>query len=132
MRHMLLRPYNGGRYMNGWNYSDSNWTPAMDIYETDVEYVIYAEVPGVNKGSMDIQLNAGVLTIKGEKNKNGKSEDAVVHRKEMNPGEFTRSFSLPEDVDVEKISAELKDGILELKIPKAEEKKPRSIPITVH
>ncbi len=137
MRHLLLRPYNtcatSERRGRGYrNFDGDSWAPAVDIYETDGEYVINAEVPGMSKDQLDIQLNSGVLTIKGEKKSREQGKEIVVHRCEVSQGEFSRSFNLPEDADAEKIEAELKDGVLELKVGKAEEKKPRTVPITVH
>lgn len=137
MRHLLLRPYSTCSTVNRRErdhryYNENRWTPAVDIYETDGEYVIYAEVPGISKDQLDIQLNSGTLTIKGEKKNREHEKEVIVHKCEVSPGEFNRSFNLPEDADAEKISAELKDGVLELKVGKAEEKKPRSVPITVH
>jgi HSP20 family protein len=106
--------------------------PATDIYDTDEYYVLKMEVPGFSKSEIDIEFKDSVLTVKGERKEEKEKEDKDVsyHWTERRHGNFSRSFRLPKDVDGKKIDAILKSGVLELKIAKPEEKKPRNIPIT--
>jgi len=105
------------------------WYPAADIYETQEEYVFKLEVPGLEKEDIKIELNSGTLSIAGERKeeKDVKKED--YHRVESYSGKFCRSFTLPRNIDSKKINATIKNGILELRVPKADEAKPKSIPI---
>ncbi len=107
------------------------WYPVADIYETKDEYVFKLEVPGLSKDDVSIEFYSNTLTVKGERKeeKDVKKED--YHRIESYCGTFSRSFSIPQNVDTAKISANMKDGILELRIPKIEEKKAKAIPISV-
>jgi HSP20 family protein len=111
------------------NFAD--WYPATDIYETKDDYVFKLEVPGLAKDDVNVELNNNTLTIKGEKKENKEVKKDDYHRVESFNGSFTRSYTLPRNVDAKKIKANMKDGILELHIPKAEEAKPKSISINV-
>ena len=91
------------------------------------------EIPGFAKDELDIEFKDSVLSVTGEhKQEENKSEDENYHWIERNTGSFARSFRFPKSVDVKKIDASLKNGILELKIAKPEEKKPKTVPISVH
>ncbi len=108
----------------------SAWNPSVDIYENDDNIVIKAEIPGVSKDDIHVDLKGRVLTLKGErKNENEVKEDRF-YRREMSYGSFERSFTLPGEVDPEKIKADFKDGVLKVEAPKPEAHKPRQI--TVH
>jgi HSP20 family protein len=108
----------------------SAWNPSVDIYENDDNIVIKAEIPGVEKDNIDVDLKGRVLTVKGErKNENEVKEDRF-YRREMSYGRFERAFTLPGDVDPEKVKADFKDGVLKIEVPKPEEHKPKQI--TVH
>ena len=108
----------------------SAWNPSVDIYENDDNLVIKAEVPGVDKDNIHVDLKGRVLTIKGErKNENEVNEDHF-YRREMSYGSFERAFTLPADVDPATVKADFKDGVLKVEVPKPEEQKPRQI--TVH
>ncbi len=109
-----------------------DWSPTVDIEENDDAYKIKAEMPGVKKNDMEVNYDNGILTIKGEKSEEKIEDRGKVHRTECSYGSFARSFSLPEGVKEDKINASYKDGILLLTIPKAEEKKPRSIAVDIH
>ena len=108
------------------------WTPAVDIYETDNELVLKADLPEVDPKNVDIQIENGTLTLKGsrvfEAEKNGKG----YHRIERSYGSFVRAFSLPETVDPENVKADFKDGVLTMTIAKKEVAKPRTIKVEVH
>jgi len=105
--------------------------PASDVYETKEDYVFNIEVPGIEKDQIDIQYHNNTLTIKAERKQDSDVKEENYHRMERFFGTFTRSFTLPGETEPDKISADLKEGILHLRIPKAEGKKSRSIPINL-
>lgn len=110
----------------------SNWNPSTDVYETKDNYVFKLEVPGMDKDDVKIEFHNNTLTIKGERKKEEEVKDENYHRIERFSGSFSRSFTLPGEADAGKINASMKNGILELQIPKAEEKKARTIPINLN
>jgi HSP20 family protein len=107
------------------------WSPAVDIYDKGNEVVIHAELPGIRKDDIDIRVENNVLTIRGKKERKEEVKEEGYFRTERAYGTFSRSFSLPTTVDVAKITAEYKDGVLTLTLPKAEEAKPRQIDVKV-
>ena len=100
------------------------WNPSIDIYEEEGSIVVKAEVPGMAKEDISVEVHDGVLTIKGEKKEKKEDEGKHFYRAERMYGCFERSFSLPEGVYPDAIKAGYKGGVLELRIPKVEEKKP--------
>jgi HSP20 family protein len=110
----------------------ADWVPRVDIIEDDREYLIKAEIPEVDKKDVKVTVQEGVLTVQGER-KQEKEEDngKRFHRVERFYGTFVRSFFLPEDVDVEKLRAEFKDGMLLVHLPKTEKLKPKAVEIQV-
>lgn len=108
-----------------------DWRPVANISETSTEYLVKVELPEVDKDDIDVNVHEGVMTIKGERRMEVKSEDEKQHRVESFYGSFSRSFSLPQDVDETKISAESKDGMLTVHLPKTEVVQPKSIDIKV-
>jgi HSP20 family protein len=107
------------------------WSPAVDIYETENELVLHADLPDVKLDEIDVRVENQTLTIKGER-KFEKNESARgYHRIERNYGTFTRSFTLPTSVDAEKVAAEFKNGVLTVTLPKKEAAKPRQVKIAV-
>ncbi|GMR22506.1 MAG: hypothetical protein BMS9Abin37_0861 [Acidobacteriota bacterium] len=107
------------------------WSPAVDIYDKGAEVVIHAEVPGMKKEDIDVRVENNVLTIRGKKERKEEVKEDGYFRTERSYGTFSRSFSLPSTVDVSKIVAEYKDGILTLSLPKEEQAKPRQIAVSV-
>jgi HSP20 family protein len=107
------------------------WMPAVDIHETDDEYVVKADLPGLKKEDIQIDLKDSTLTLKGEKRFEEKVSKDNYIRTERAYGTFVRSFTLPHNVDSEKIKASYKDGVLELTLPKKEEAKPKQIKVEV-
>jgi HSP20 family protein len=105
------------------------WAPPVDIFEKGDSLVIRAEMPGVDRNDIDVRIENGVLMLKGERRHEEDVEERNAYRMERVYGSFTRSFSLPTTVDASKISARLKDGVLELMLPKAEEAKPKKVTI---
>lgn len=98
----------------------SSWAPAVDIKEEDDHFVIRADIPGVSAEDIDITMEQGVLTIKGERKHESEEEKEGYHRIEREHGTFMRRFALPENVKADEISASSKDGVVELTLPKAE------------
>ena len=110
----------------------STWYPAVDVLEGKDAYLIHAELPGMKREDIHVELKDGNLVLSGER-KTEKLADGVKYRHaERVNAKFWRSFSLPETIKQDSIEAAYKDGILEVKIPKAEEAKPRQIEISVH
>lgn len=109
----------------------NNWNPAIDIYESDDNFLVKADLPGMEKKDIDISIHDGTLTIKGEKKLENEYKDKSYVRAERYHGSFTRSIDFPSDVESDKIKASYKDGVLELLIPKKEEAKPKQIKVEV-
>lgn len=107
----------------------SDWAPRVDITENKDAYAIRAELPGVAKQDVNVTLDNGVLTIKGEKHFEKEVNEGKTHRVECSYGQFVRSFSLPDTVDIDRVEASFKDGVLSLSIPKAAEAKTTRIEI---
>ena len=133
----LLERYNksgarnlGTRMDNDLTFAD--WAPTVDIEEDADKYLIRADLPGVDRENIDVKLENGVLSIRGEKRSQSETgEGTRHHRRERFHGTFARSFTLPEAVRADAIDASYKDGVLSLSIPKAEEAKPKAIDIKV-
>jgi HSP20 family protein len=113
------------------NGGAANWRPAADIVETEKEYMIKAELPAVKKEDVEVTVHDGIITIKGERRIEKSEEQEKQHRIESFYGSFSRSFSLPADVDESGIGAESKDGILRVHLPKTTVEKPKAIDIKV-
>ena len=112
--------------------SRGDWMPAVDIFQTDQhEVVLKAEVPGVKREDIDIKVENNTLTIKGERRQEKSVAKEHYHRVERCYGAFTRSFSLPNTIDSEKVRAEYRDGVLTVTLPLREEAKPRQITVDV-
>lgn len=109
----------------------ADWTPSVDISETDGEYLIKAELPEVKKDDVKITLEEGVLSIQGERKHEKEEKNKKFHRVERAYGRFVRSFVVPDYVDESKIKAEYQDGVLHLHLPKSEKAKPRAIEVKV-
>ncbi len=107
------------------------WTPRVNVEETDDQFEVTAELPGLNKGDVKIEVKDHVLTFTGEKKTENEKKDRNVHLYERAYGKFCRTFTLPDNVDVDNIAAEFKDGILRIDMPKTEEAKPRQIEVQV-
>lgn len=109
----------------------SNWQPRVDIHESNDEYTVSADLPGMTKDEISINIKENVLSISGERKYESKDDKKNFYRMERGYGRFSRSFRLPEEVKADKISANFKDGVLTVDIPKAEEVKPKEIEIKV-
>lgn len=105
------------------------WAPPVDIAESKDSLVFTVELPGFKQEELVLNVENGVLTLEGERRFEKKTDEKSFHRVERSYGRFIRSFSLPVNVDPERISASLNEGVLTVEIPKREEAKPKSIPI---
>ena len=105
------------------------WTPAVDIYENHDSVVVKAELPGVEKDQISVEVKDGILSLRGERKFEKEVKEESYHRIERSYGNFQRSFSLPVSVDQEKVTAKFKDGVLEVKLPKKEQAKPKQIKV---
>jgi HSP20 family protein len=105
------------------------WAPAFDVYEEKDNFVVKAELPGMKKEDISVSLQDGSLIISGERKSETKSEGAEVYRAERYVGKFQRSVTLPTPVTAGKVTAEYKDGILTVTLPKSEEAKPKQIEV---
>lgn len=109
----------------------SSWAPAVDIVETEDAVLLRADLPGVDPKKVDIQVHDNVLTLRGERKFESEAREDNYHRVERSYGSFTRSFTLPRTVDATRVEATYKLGVLEVRIPKRPEAKPRQIKVTV-
>jgi HSP20 family protein len=107
------------------------WSPVVDIEETELNYLIRAELPGLSKEKVKVTVEDGVLTLSGERDLERKVEGKTFHHIERSHGTFTRSFTLPENAEAESVSANYKDGLLEIRVAKSEEALPKSIEVRV-
>lgn len=107
------------------------WTPAMDLVETDAEYVIKADLPGVSEEDVHVEVEGDVLTISGERKAEHEERKEGYYRIERSFGSFRRSITLPEGVDVSKVAARFDKGVLEVRVPKPVETAPRKVAIAV-
>ena len=110
---------------------EGEWLPSLDVSETKDEYVVKAEIPGIDPKDIDISLSDGMLTIKGEKKQEKEEKEENYHLVERSYGTFTRSIQLSGEVQAEKIKAEYKNGILKVVLPKSEKAKQKEIKIQV-
>jgi HSP20 family protein len=109
----------------------AQWTPLVDISEDAKEYLVKAELPELKKEEIKVSVENGELTISGERRIEKEEKDRKYHRIERSYGSFLRSFSLPEMVSAEKVSADFKDGVLTVHLPKDEKAKPKTIEVKV-
>jgi HSP20 family protein len=108
------------------------WAPSVDIFETDNDLVLKADVPGVAQKDIDIQLENGTLTLKGERKFERDEKSKGFHRLERSYGSFVRYFTVPETVDTENVKADFRDGVLTVTLPKKEIAKPKAIKVQVN
>jgi HSP20 family protein len=107
------------------------WTPAVDIFETDHNLVMKAELPGIDPKDVEIRVEDGTLYLKGERKYEQEVKEDNYHRVERSYGAFARTFTLPRTINTEDIKADYKDGVLTLTMPKREEAKPKTVKINV-
>jgi HSP20 family protein len=123
----LFDTFFGGRPSNG---TLRRWVPAMDLVETEDHLVLKADLPGLEQDDVNIEVKDGVLTVSGERKAEHEERTDGYYRVERAFGGFSRSLSLPEHVDAESIDASFDKGVLEVRIPKPEERKPHRVEIS--
>ena len=111
------------------NVVTSQWTPRVDIKEEDKRFLILADIPGVDPNDIEVHMDSGILSIKGERKTESKNQNGKLTRIERSYGSFYRRFALPDTADAEGVSAHGKNGVLEISIPKKPEAAPRRIEI---
>ncbi len=111
--------------------SMSAWKPLVDIYETDEAIILKAELPGIKKDDVSVEVKDNVLTLKGVRTEEKEIKEKNYYRKERAFGTFSRSFNLQHRIQPDKIKARFKDGVLKIEIPKPEEEKPKQITVKV-
>jgi len=119
-RAFWLRPPDGGGV----------WIPAMDVYETDKEFVVKAELPGIKEDDIDVAVVGDMLTIKGEKAAESEIDEDNFYSMERTYGSFSRSVMFPASVNAEKLEAKYEDGVLEIGLPKFAEVSPKKVKVT--
>ncbi len=110
--------------------ASGGWSPSVDIYESEGEIVLEAELPGMGRDDFELSIENNVITLKGERSFEKKQEGDNYHRVERAYGSFTRSFSLPQTVSAENTKADFKNGVLRVSLPKKEEAKSRKIEVS--
>jgi len=120
--------FRSGRFDD--DLSLGTWHPVVDMYDEDDRVVIKAELPGVDKKDIAVDVKDRVLTLSGERAYDNEIKEENYYRRERAYGKFQRTFSLPADVDSDKIKADFADGLLKIEVPKPEKQKPKNI--TVH
>ena len=115
----------------GGTSAPRRWTPAMDLLETEDEFVLRADLPGLSESDVSIELEDNVLTVSGERKAEHEDKREGFYRMERSYGAFSRSLTLPKGVDPEAVTAAFDRGVLEVRIPKPEERKPRRVEISV-
>ena len=110
----------------------ADWTPTVDISESETEYIIKVELPEVRKEDVKVAVNQGVLTIQGERKMEREEKNKKYHRVERAYGSFARSFTMPDDVQENNIKARHKDGMLYLHLSKSESAKPKAVEIKIN
>ena len=118
---------NGG---NGDENGSATWAPRVDLAETEDGYLIHLDVPGMSKEELDINFHENVLTVRGERKAEEANEQRNYVRVERAYGGFYRSFTLPKAIKQDEIEANYQDGVLTIRVPKAEESKPRRIEVS--
>jgi HSP20 family protein len=107
------------------------WRPAVDIYEGETGVVLKAELPGIKKEDVSVEVKDNVLTIKGERKVDSEVKEKNYYRRERTHGSFSRSFNLQYAVNPDKIKARFKDGVLQIEVPKPEEEKTKQINVNI-
>ncbi len=120
-----------GRYPTVSGEHKVYFIPAIDVEETENEYIVKAELPGLSKEDIKISLRENSVTISGERKKEKEEKGKTYHRVEMVYGKFARTIQLPDEIQPDKAKAEYKNGILTITLPKSEKSKPREIEIEI-
>jgi len=127
MNRQLSRLLDDNRFVSDGD--SGQWVPSVDVRETDEALIVQAELPGIEKKDVRLEVRDGILTLSGERRYEKHVKEENIHRIERAYGKFSRSFSLPTNVDSEHVNATMKDGVLEVRLAKRESAKPKSIDI---
>jgi HSP20 family protein len=111
--------------------SFGDWAPAMDVQETDTDYLVKTDLPEVPKDQIKINIEDGVLTIEGERKQEKDEKTKHYHRMEREYGKFVRRLTIPSEVDVPKVVADFKDGVLSVRLPKSAAVRPKNVSVKV-
>jgi HSP20 family protein len=122
--------FEGPAPASGGTATARRWIPAMDLVETEDDFVLRADLPGLDENDVNIELEDNVLTISGQRKGEHEDRKEGYYRVERSSGSFSRSLTLPEGVDPEKVTARFDKGVLEVRIPKPEQRKPRKVTIS--
>ena len=128
-RKEMDRLFDTGAREGNSNVVTSDWSPAVDVKETEKDFLIVADIPGVDPKDIEVHMENGILTIKGQREAQKKEEREGYKRIERTYGSFYRRFSLPDTANADKINAKSKNGVLEVTIPKHEKVQPRKISV---
>jgi len=110
---------------------DSIWTPALDVEENENEFLVIADLPGLEQKDISVKMSGDTLTIKGERKEEREERKKNYHVVERSSGRFLRTLSIPVPIDTEKISADYKQGVLRITLPKKPENRPKEIQVKV-
>ena len=110
----------------------TDWTPLVEITEDDKEFLVKAELPGLKKEDVKVTVESGIMTISGERKTEKEEKTKKYHRVERAYGKFERSFTLPDDADGAKVNAEFKDGVLQVRLPKAEKPANKALDVKIN
>lgn len=124
---MFEEMFNGGSLIE----SQGTWAPRADVHETDDAFVVQLDVPGIDKNDVKVKFEDNTLVVTGERKYENKDDNKNYHHVERVYGSFTRTLKLPKDINAQKISANFKNGVLEITLPKSEEVKPKEIEINI-
>lgn len=127
--HEINRLFNSSHALPAANEA-RNWAPAVDIREEEDRFLLIADIPGVKREDVEVTLEDGVLTIKGERHTETEETREGFHRKERVHGTFMRQFTLPDTVNTDTINAAVNDGVLEIAIPKQDKPEPKKISVS--
>jgi HSP20 family protein len=108
-----------------------DWTPSVDIQETETEYLVKAELPEIKREDVKVTVENGILTLQGERKHEKEEKNRKFHRVERSYGTFLRTFTVPNDTDEAKVAADFKEGILRVHLPKTEKPRPKTIEVKV-
>jgi HSP20 family protein len=130
-------PRNLGLFQDAFNRAANEngirpWAPAVDVVESENHLTFTVDLPGMKQEDIEVHLENGTLTIKGQRKFEQEENEKGYHRIERSYGSFSRAFSLPDTVDTEKVNASYKDGVLSVKVAKREAAKPRSVKVAVN
>jgi HSP20 family protein len=127
LNRLFGRTYTGGEALRPT--AAGAWMPAMDVYETGDTIVAKLELPGIEPGDVEVAVEDSTLTVSGKREFESETNEENYHRVERRYGSFTRSISLPQTADVEKVNARFDKGVLQIEVPKSERAKPKKIEI---